>query len=216
MRADSLALETLDGVAVTSTSVQTITPVSLVDVDGIAAFILADVFFDNLPFGFLAFSEDNSGVRALWWLQDVGTSFRVVDVVGNPAEPQVTTRRPRDITGAICDACDVLKDAELCGCSSDLECDDLNECTDDACLVSGQCASFDNSNACDDGEPCTEGDICASGLCAGVPIDNCDDDSDGVSMPPTININICGTGAAAAMIFMLAAMPVLSVTRRRK
>ena len=215
VRADSLALETPDGIAVPSTSVQTITPVSLVDVEGTDAFILADVFFDNLPFGFLAFSEDSDGVRSVWWLQDVGTLFRVVDVVGNPPEPQVTTRSPRDIVGAFCDACEVLIDAEFCGCSSSVECDDLNECTDDVCLVTGECASFDNSGACDDGDPCTEDDTCAGGDCAGIPVDDCDDNSDGVSLPPTININICGAGSTAAMMFMLVVIPMLSVARRR-
>ncbi|MBW2995161.1 hypothetical protein KY312_02320 [Candidatus Woesearchaeota archaeon] len=45
-------------------------------------------------------------------------------------------------------------------CVSDADCNDGNECTDDACDA-GTCVSIPNvANACDDGNPCTLNDIC--------------------------------------------------------
>lgn len=62
-------------------------------------------------------------------------------------------------------------------CLVDSECDDLNFCTDDAC-VAGLCQNTNNTIACDDGDQCTGGDICTLGICVGTPIaegGSCDD-----------------------------------------
>lgn len=63
-------------------------------------------------------------------------------------------------------------------CVFDFDCDDLNICTDDAC-VNGQCAYTNNGLACNDGNPCTIDDICLGGICQSglpkvcIPLDQC-------------------------------------------
>lgn len=62
-------------------------------------------------------------------------------------------------------------------CIDDVECDDGNLCTDDACAA-GTCQNVNNAIACDDGDQCTSGDVCGGGLCAGTPVADggaCDD-----------------------------------------
>src|ERR1700709_2736674 len=53
-------------------------------------------------------------------------------------------------------------------CAGDVDCNDANPCTDDACdLGMHVCKHFNNNNACNDGSACTVGDICNSGVCLG-------------------------------------------------
>jgi hypothetical protein len=60
-------------------------------------------------------------------------------------------------------------------CTSDLECDDANTCTDDACNISGICENTSTNGFCDDGNDCTE-DACSNGVCESTPnSDSCDD-----------------------------------------
>ena len=51
-------------------------------------------------------------------------------------------------------------------CADADDCDDLNECTDDACGPANQCAHTPNALACDDGVYCNGSDVCQDGLCA--------------------------------------------------
>ncbi len=53
-------------------------------------------------------------------------------------------------------------------------CDDLNPCTDDSRLPTGECIHDNNSNPCNDNSACTEFDACANGACIGTNV-NCDD-----------------------------------------
>jgi hypothetical protein len=48
-------------------------------------------------------------------------------------------------------------------------CNDGNECTDDACdpLVPGGCVNSDNADECNDGNGCTVNDVCANRQCTG-------------------------------------------------
>jgi len=61
------------------------------------------------------------------------------------------------------------------GCSQASDCDDVNPCTDDAC-VSGNCQYTNNdTNTCSDNDACTTDDFCIDGFCIpGTPAD-CDD-----------------------------------------
>ena len=61
-------------------------------------------------------------------------------------------------------------------CTSDAECNDSNDCTDDTCDVgvTDVCVfTNDDTNACSDSDLCTN-DACVSGACVGTAI-NCDD-----------------------------------------
>jgi hypothetical protein len=53
-------------------------------------------------------------------------------------------------------------------CTSDMQCDDNNECTADACIA-GLCERTPviNGTECDDGKFCTENDVCQNGVCLG-------------------------------------------------
>ncbi|OGH64435.1 MAG: hypothetical protein A2821_02860 [Candidatus Magasanikbacteria bacterium RIFCSPHIGHO2_01_FULL_41_23] len=51
----------------------------------------------------------------------------------------------------------------------DLDCDDKNSCTNDACDPKIGCSFVANVALCDDGNWCTENDVCTSGKCAGSP-----------------------------------------------
>jgi len=59
-----------------------------------------------------------------------------------------------------------------------LDCDDMNDCTDDGCVpirVDG-CVHIPNVNPCEDGDPCTLEDRCKGGTCtAGAGVLDCDD-----------------------------------------
>ena len=60
-------------------------------------------------------------------------------------------------------------------CTTDAQCADTNDCTDDAC-TNGQCAHTNNTAACNDGNDCTSTDTCSAGVCKGTNnIDVCDD-----------------------------------------
>ena len=60
-------------------------------------------------------------------------------------------------------------------CTSPVDCDDGDICTDDTCN-NGTCEYAYNTAPCDDGDACTEGDVCDNGTCiAGIPM-TCDDD----------------------------------------
>ena len=63
--------------------------------------------------------------------------------------------------------------ANCVSCITDVECDDSDVCTDDAC-VDNVCENTNNSAACDDGDACTENDACNAGVCAGTDIDGCE------------------------------------------
>lgn len=52
------------------------------------------------------------------------------------------------------------------GCASDIECDDSDICTDDACIA-GLCEYVSNTAPCDDGLFCTQTDTCSGGFCVG-------------------------------------------------
>lgn len=86
----------------------------------------------------------------------------------------------------------------LPSCSEDTECQDNNNCTDDACSPTGQCQFVDNetcectpanaSTTCDDDNPCTD-DSCAANQCA--HLDNtapCEDDENACTE------NVCSVG----------------------
>jgi len=51
-------------------------------------------------------------------------------------------------------------------CSTDIDCQDADQCTDNAC-VAGFCQSSFNTSPCDDGLACTAGDVCSAGVCGG-------------------------------------------------
>jgi hypothetical protein len=103
-----------------------------------------------------------------------------LDRCENPAvtEPPGTEGPVGDATctdGADND-CDGMTDGEDTGCivcSSDADCDDHNECTDDSCQ--GQACVHDpvaEGTVCDDGLWCTDdgsggGDVCVAGRCVG-------------------------------------------------
>ncbi|MEE8311309.1 MAG: kelch repeat-containing protein, partial [Candidatus Binatia bacterium] len=59
-------------------------------------------------------------------------------------------------------------------CFSDLECDDLNVCTDDVC-TDGVCGTVNNIEPCDDGLFCNGADTCLDGACAAGIVSPCDD-----------------------------------------
>ena len=64
-----------------------------------------------------------------------------------------------------------------CTGGGQLDCDDDNLCTNDACDLVDGCIHFDNVLACEDGNACTAGDMCAASICVGgAPLD-CDDDN---------------------------------------
>ena len=59
-------------------------------------------------------------------------------------------------------------------CTTDIECDDSNVCTDNVCNL-GSCEVSNNTDYCNDNVSCTSGDVCSGGVCAGA--DNCAGDS---------------------------------------
>ncbi len=79
--------------------------------------------------------------------------------------------------GAPCDDQDACSQEDQCAgglcIGVALDCDDLNECTYDACSLADGCTHTANSAACDDQDPCTANDQCANGTCAGEAM--CDD-----------------------------------------
>ena len=68
-------------------------------------------------------------------------------------------------------------------CSSDLQCNDGNLCTDDVCsnpgLETSSCSNTNNADYCNDGDSCTSDDVCSTGSCTGSTITTCSMTSDG-------------------------------------
>jgi len=76
------------------------------------------------------------------------------------------------------DPCTVADHCEQGVCvGQQVNCDDQNPCTDDACDIAGGCIQEFNQEKCDDGNPCTVADQCAEGVCAGVAV-NCECQAD--------------------------------------
>lgn len=61
-------------------------------------------------------------------------------------------------------------------CSSDVTCQDSNNCTDDLC-VNGSCTNPARSGGCSDGNACTVNDTCRNKVCKSGPPKNCDDNN---------------------------------------
>jgi len=61
-------------------------------------------------------------------------------------------------------------------CTTAVDCDDGNECTDDSC-VAGKCSHTNNDSPCDDGQQCSTNDHCVNGVCVGESSMNCDDNN---------------------------------------
>ncbi len=96
------------------------------------------------------------------------------------------------------DACD----AGVCVGSGEVDCDDGNVCTDDACDPAKGCVHATNSAACNDGNACTLVDTCVNGSCLGTGTPDCDDANpctEDACVPPggcqnTPVIPCCGDG----------------------
>jgi hypothetical protein len=73
-----------------------------------------------------------------------------------------------------CDGLTDGADPDCKVCETDAECDDLEDCTADACLQ-GRCANSptNEGGACEDGQYCTVGDTCQAGRCQGGPARDC-------------------------------------------
>ena len=70
-------------------------------------------------------------------------------------------------------SCD--EDSDSCTCSTDADCDDGNDCTDDTCDPFTGCQyTNDDTNSCDDNNECTENDACSGGQCISDPIEGCE------------------------------------------
>jgi uncharacterized repeat protein (TIGR01451 family) len=73
----------------------------------------------------------------------------------------------------ICSAGVCVGGPNVCACQSNVDCDDHNPCTDDACRNPGTstaaCAHVNNTAPCSDGNACTGPDTCSGGKCVGGP-----------------------------------------------
>ena len=77
----------------------------------------------------------------------------------------------------VCRGVSTCTDGEVCKssenacatCAMDTDCDDLNACTDDACMGS-VCVYTNNTASCDDRLDCTGEDTCEAGVCKGSPL----------------------------------------------
>ncbi|TNF37790.1 MAG: DUF11 domain-containing protein [Deltaproteobacteria bacterium] len=116
-----------------------------------------------------------------------------------------------------CDDSDLCTQASYCDAGSclgaaplNLDCDDMNDCTVDACEPStGLCGHVavadDPVQPCEDGDLCTVGDTCASGICVAGPVTPCNDGNDctldacnpatGLCEAPTITANVTRTAS---------------------
>ena len=63
----------------------------------------------------------------------------------------------------------------VCTGGIQVNCNDGNLCTDDACDQEAGCGHTANSAPCGDGNSCTTGDICSDGTCVGLGSLNCND-----------------------------------------
>jgi hypothetical protein len=75
----------------------------------------------------------------------------------------------------VCTVGDHCENGE-CVSIGELDCDDDNLCTDDACNEELGCVHKANNAPCDDGDECTESDECQDGGCAGGEPLQCNDD----------------------------------------
>ena len=75
------------------------------------------------------------------------------------------------------DACTVGETCDNGACAGGIElnCNDGNPCTDDACAPDSGCVLTNNNAACSDGNVCTLGDQCSQGACTAGPALDCDD-----------------------------------------
>jgi hypothetical protein len=69
-----------------------------------------------------------------------------------------------------CDDLVDIADNACQACTSSVDCDDGNPCTDDSC-EGFLCVYTDNSVSCNDENPCTLNDACSEGVCEGDPLD---------------------------------------------
>jgi len=198
-----------------------VVPFGRVDDDGF-------VLINDVLQGFLSLGTDAEGREAVWWL---GLSGGVVELNQLTGEVQSTMFLPSDLTGAVCDACDVVDDPDICGCLDEAECGDGNPCTDDFC-ERGVCLNEDNTDACNDGDPCTTDDTCARGFCVGDPLDDCDPSDGGNSNDNSSDGNdggtdgggsvvrpglgLCGAGSAAGLNLTLLGLIAAGQARRRR
>ena len=107
-----------------------------------------------------------------------------VEVVGATSDSNGANNSASANTAVVdpgtCDDGDACTENDACVANScvgtTLDCDDSNECTDDAC-VDGACVYTNNTSSCDDGNVCTTGDTCADGACVPGAANNdpCDD-----------------------------------------
>ena len=116
-----------------------------------------------------------------------------------------------------CDDGDLCTQASYCDTAVcvgtaplNLDCNDMNDCTVDACDPStGACAHAAVADSpvvnCEDGDLCTVGDVCSSGICVAGPVTPCDDGNDctadacnpgtGLCEAPTIIPNVTLTAS---------------------
>lgn len=125
---------------------------------------------------------------------------------GPPGDPSCTNDTDDDCDGTTDDA-----DTNCIGCAVDAECDDANDCTDDAC-VGGQCenSALADGTGCNDGLFCTTGDACQAGACRAGPrdcsaiADACNDgvcleDADACGLQPKSDGTPCEDGLYCTM-----------------
>ena len=67
--------------------------------------------------------------------------------------------------------------AGLCEPGAEMQCDDGNACTIDACDPNTGCTHEPGDGGCDDGNACTESDTCTNGFCLGLALKDCGDDN---------------------------------------
>jgi len=64
-----------------------------------------------------------------------------------------------------------------CQPGPEVDCNDLNPCTDDTCGPAGICLHKNNTAACNDGNACTLNDVCKNGACSYASVLSCEDDT---------------------------------------
>ncbi len=188
---DTSDLETIDGFVVPGSFVDVLSPVEMstfIDDEDTEAWVVADVFIDNTPFGFLAFTDDGDDLRSLWWLRETQGVFRGVELFEDTLEPFVANLIPFNVANASCDACELLIGSPFCGCVNDLDCVDGDPCTDDICDANGDCVYVD---VCPD-EPRRRG-----------------------GGTPQVSFSFCGSGASLAMSFTFVGLLMATLVRRR-
>jgi len=79
--------------------------------------------------------------------------------------------------GNVCTTSDKC-DAGACMGGPELECDDENLCTEDACDPNTGCTHVANDEVCDDADVCTDGDLCVDGACVPGPALDCEDQNE--------------------------------------